>query len=119
MAPHKIGSHGTAQLQQFVIKHFTTGRTALVGVGIPHANLTKVRPYCTIPVPVVCFEMKYLFTTTIIKYNIEYLVQNKKFLSAAGWCRKSQGCKILNHKFSRFANNGDHKRGAGGKTRFG
>lgn len=40
-APHKIGSHGTAQLQQFVAKHFTTGRTALVGVGIQHANLTK------------------------------------------------------------------------------
>jgi len=38
---HKAGSHGTAQLQQFVSKHFTTGRTALVGVGVSHAALTK------------------------------------------------------------------------------
>ena len=39
---HKIGGNGTAQLQQFVAKHFTTGRTALVGVGVNHSDLTKV-----------------------------------------------------------------------------
>lgn len=38
---HKVGSHGTAQLQQFVSKHFTSGRTALVGVGVSHAALSK------------------------------------------------------------------------------
>jgi len=38
---HSIGSHGTPQLQQFVSKHFTTGRTVLVGVGVQHAALTK------------------------------------------------------------------------------
>jgi len=38
---HKIGGNGTAQLQQFVAKHFTTGRTALVGVGVNHSDLTK------------------------------------------------------------------------------
>jgi len=38
---HKVGSHSTAVLQQFVSKHFTTGRTALVGVGVPHAALVK------------------------------------------------------------------------------
>lgn len=38
---HKVGSHGTAHLQQFVSKHYTTGRTALVGVGVPHASLVK------------------------------------------------------------------------------
>jgi hypothetical protein len=42
MASHKIGSYSPAQLQQFVAKHFTTGRAALVGVGIPHADITKV-----------------------------------------------------------------------------
>jgi hypothetical protein len=56
-------------------------------------------------------EMKYLFPATIMKYNMEYKIKN--FLSAAGWCRKSQGCKLLNHKFSRFANNGEHRRGVG------
>jgi ubiquinol-cytochrome c reductase core subunit 2 len=40
-AEHKVGSHSPAQLQQFVSKHFTTGRTALVGVGVSHAALTK------------------------------------------------------------------------------
>jgi len=40
-ATHRMGSHGPAQLQQFVSKHFTTGRTALVGVGVSHAALTK------------------------------------------------------------------------------
>ena len=39
---HKVGSHGPADLQQFVTKHFTTNRSALVGVGIDHAVLTKV-----------------------------------------------------------------------------
>merc|ERR1711962_1581774 len=38
---HKVGSHSTAVLQQFVSKHFTTGRTALVGVGVSHAALVK------------------------------------------------------------------------------
>jgi len=38
---HKVGSHSTAQLQQFVAKHFTTGRTVLVGVGVSHGALTK------------------------------------------------------------------------------
>merc|ERR1712121_95993 len=37
----KVGSHGTAQMQQFASKHFTTARTALVGVGISHSALTK------------------------------------------------------------------------------
>ncbi len=41
-ANHRVGAHSTAQLQQFVAKHFTTGRTALVGVGIQHASLAKV-----------------------------------------------------------------------------
>jgi len=40
-APHRVGAHSTAQLQQFVTKHFTTGRTALVGVGIQHSSLAK------------------------------------------------------------------------------
>lgn len=40
-APHKVGSHGPAQLQQFVTKNFTTSRTALVGVGVSHADLVK------------------------------------------------------------------------------
>jgi len=39
---HKVGSHGPADLQQFVTKHFTTNRSALVGVGIDHAVLTKL-----------------------------------------------------------------------------
>jgi len=38
---HKIGSHSTAQMQQFVAKHFTTNRTVLVGVGVSHGALTK------------------------------------------------------------------------------
>jgi len=41
-AGHKVGSHTPAQLQQFVAKHYTTGRTAVVGVGVSHAALTKV-----------------------------------------------------------------------------
>jgi len=39
---HRVGSHGPADLQQFVTKHFTTNRSALVGVGIDHAVLTKL-----------------------------------------------------------------------------
>ena len=39
---HKVGSHTPAQLQQFVSKHYTAGRTAVVGVGVSHAALTKV-----------------------------------------------------------------------------
>jgi len=38
---HKVGSHSSAMLQQFVSKHYTAGRTALVGVGVPHADLVK------------------------------------------------------------------------------
>merc|ERR1739838_652218 len=38
---HKVGSHGTAQLSQFVSKHFTTNRAALLGVGVSHSALTK------------------------------------------------------------------------------
>jgi len=40
-AAHKAGSHGPAQLQQFITKNYTTGRTALVGVGVSHADLVK------------------------------------------------------------------------------
>merc|ERR1712130_724594 len=40
-APHKVGSHSTAQLQTFVSKHFTSGRSALLGIGVNHANLAK------------------------------------------------------------------------------
>merc|ERR1712123_209168 len=40
-APAKVGSHGPAQLGQFVAKHFTTNRAALLGVGISHSNLNK------------------------------------------------------------------------------
>merc|ERR1719341_2852994 len=40
-APAKVGSHGTAQLSQFVSKHFTTNRAALLGVGVSHSALTK------------------------------------------------------------------------------
>jgi hypothetical protein len=50
-------------------------------------------------------------------YNMGYSINN--FLRAAGWFRKSQGCKLLNHKFSRFANNEDHKRGVGKKPGLG
>jgi len=39
--PHKVGSHGTAVLQSFVTKHFTTNRAALLGVGVGHSSLTK------------------------------------------------------------------------------
>jgi len=38
---HKVGSHGTAVLNQFVSKHFTSGRAAILGVGISHSALTK------------------------------------------------------------------------------
>jgi len=38
---HKVGSHGTQALSQFVTKHFTSGRAALLGVGISHSALTK------------------------------------------------------------------------------
>jgi len=38
---NKVGSHSTAQLSQFVSKHFTSNRAALLGVGIPHSTLTK------------------------------------------------------------------------------
>ena len=41
-APAKVGSHGPAQLSQFVSKHFTTSRAALLGVGVSHSALTKV-----------------------------------------------------------------------------
>ena len=46
-APAKVGSHGTAQLSQFVTKHFTTNRFTtnradLLGVGVCHSALTKV-----------------------------------------------------------------------------
>merc|ERR1712212_275629 len=37
----RVGSHGTAQLSQFVSKHFTSNRAALLGVGISHSSLTK------------------------------------------------------------------------------
>merc|ERR1712123_468108 len=40
-APAKVGSHGPAQLGQFVAKHFTTNRAVLLGVGISHSNLNK------------------------------------------------------------------------------
>merc|ERR1712112_538167 len=40
-APHKVGSHSTAQLQTFVSKHFTSGRSALLGIGVNHASLAK------------------------------------------------------------------------------
>merc|ERR1719470_519870 len=40
-APAKVGSHGPAQLSQFVSKHFTTNRAALLGVGVSHSALTK------------------------------------------------------------------------------
>ena len=38
---HKVGSHGTADLATFTSKHFTSGRAALLGVGISHQALTK------------------------------------------------------------------------------
>ena len=41
-SPARVGSHGTAQLSQFVSKHFTSNRAALLGVGISHNTLTKV-----------------------------------------------------------------------------
>merc|ERR1712055_1242632 len=40
-SPARVGSHGTAQLSQFVSKHFTSNRAALLGVGISHNTLTK------------------------------------------------------------------------------
>merc|ERR1711936_1212845 len=40
-APHKVCSHGTAQLSQFVSKLFTTNRAALLGIGVSHSALTK------------------------------------------------------------------------------
>lgn len=40
-APHKVGSHNTAALQTFVSKHFTSGRSALLGIGVNHASLAK------------------------------------------------------------------------------
>jgi len=39
--PHKIGGHGTAALQQFVSQHFTTSRSAMVGLGVPHDKMVK------------------------------------------------------------------------------
>jgi len=38
---NRIGSHSTAALQEFVAKHFTANRAALVGIGVPHATLNK------------------------------------------------------------------------------
>jgi len=38
---HKVGSHGTATQQEFVSKHFTAGRAALLGIGVSHSALTK------------------------------------------------------------------------------
>jgi len=38
---NKVGSHSTAQLGQFVAKHFTSNRAALLGIGISHQQLTK------------------------------------------------------------------------------
>jgi len=38
---HKIGSHKTDQMMQFVSKNFTAGRAALVGINVSHANLTQ------------------------------------------------------------------------------
>merc|ERR1712112_676467 len=38
----KVGSHGTAAINQFTAKHFTAGRAALLGVGISHSSLTKL-----------------------------------------------------------------------------
>ena len=43
---HKVGSHGTAVINQFVSKHFTSGRAAILGVGISHQALTKVCTVC-------------------------------------------------------------------------
>eukprot|EP00088_Acartia_fossae_P002638 TRINITY_DN11094_c0_g1_i1.p1 TRINITY_DN11094_c0_g1~~TRINITY_DN11094_c0_g1_i1.p1 ORF type:complete len:457 (-),score=182.33 TRINITY_DN11094_c0_g1_i1:163-1503(-) len=40
-AEHKVGSHNPEQMQQFVSKHFTSGRAALVGVGVPHSELVR------------------------------------------------------------------------------
>ena len=40
-APHKVGSHSNAALQSFVSKHFTSGRSALLGIGVNHASLAK------------------------------------------------------------------------------
>ena len=40
---NKAGSHNTAQLSQFTAKHFTAGRAAILGIGISHQALTKVR----------------------------------------------------------------------------
>merc|ERR1712096_501576 len=40
-SPARVGSHGTAQLSQFVSKHFTSNRAALLGVGISQSSLTK------------------------------------------------------------------------------
>jgi len=37
----KVGAHSTAALQEFVTKHFTANRSALVGIGVNHATLTK------------------------------------------------------------------------------
>ena len=37
-APVKVGSHGTAQLSQFVSKHFTPNRAALLGVGVSFSS---------------------------------------------------------------------------------
>lgn len=38
---HAVGTHKTDSLKQFVAKHFTAGRAAMVGIGISHASLTK------------------------------------------------------------------------------
>jgi len=41
----KVGSHGPAQLGQFVSKHFTTNRTAVLGLGVSHADLKQYADY--------------------------------------------------------------------------
>merc|ERR1719220_3217207 len=43
-----VGKHGTATMKDFVAKHFTAGRAAVVGLGIPHATLTKYSDLVTL-----------------------------------------------------------------------
>jgi len=45
---HTVGSHKTDALRQFVAKTFTAGRAAVVGIGIPHATLTKYADMVTL-----------------------------------------------------------------------
>jgi len=45
---HMVGKHGTATMKDFVAKHFTAGRAAVVGLGIPHATLTKYSDLVTL-----------------------------------------------------------------------